>query len=108
VKQATAHLPFAFARSIHQWPEGSDGVKQRQAGLAQRVREVRDDLYGPYGAQFLADDLGLPLETWANYERGVTIPAEVILMLIHATGVCPHWLLTGRGPKYPARSPSGR
>jgi hypothetical protein len=78
----------------------SDGVKQRQAGLALRVREVREDLYGEYGAQFLADALGLPLRTWANYERGVVIPAEVILKLIETTRVSPCWLLTGRGPKY--------
>lgn len=75
-------------------------MKQRQADLAHRVREVREDLCGEYGAQFLADALDLPLRTWANYERGVTIPAEVILKLIEMTKVSPCWLLTGRGPKY--------
>jgi hypothetical protein len=75
-------------------------VKQRQADLADRIREVREDLYGEYGAQFLADALDLPLRTWANYERGVVIPAEVILKLIETTRVSPCWLLTGRGPKY--------
>jgi hypothetical protein len=75
-------------------------VHQRQANLAHRVREVREDLYGESGAQFLADALDLPLRTWANYERGVMIPAQIILRLIDATGVSPSWLLTGRGPKY--------
>jgi hypothetical protein len=75
-------------------------VTKRQVDLAYRVREVREDLYGEYGAQFLADALELPLRTWANYERGVTIPAEVILKLIVMTRVSPCWLLTGRGPKY--------
>ena len=75
-------------------------MKQRQADLACRIREVREDLYGEYGAQFLADALDLPLRTWANYERGVVIPAVVILKLIEATRVNPCWLLTGRGPKY--------
>jgi hypothetical protein len=75
-------------------------VHQRSANLAHRVREVREDLYGEYGAQFLADALELPLRTWANYERGVMIPAQIILRLIDATGVSPSWLLTGRGPKY--------
>lgn len=78
-------------------------MKQRQADLAMRLREVREDLYGEYGAQFLADALGLPLGTWTNYERGVTVPAEVILKLIDATGVSAPWLLTGRGTKYPGR-----
>ena len=81
-------------------------MTQQQADLAHRVREIREDLYGEYGAQFLADALGLPLRTWANYERGVTIPAVCILKLIDATGVSPHWLLTGRGPKYPGRPSS--
>jgi hypothetical protein len=40
------------------------------------------------------------VRTWTNYERGVTIPAEVILKLIDATGVSPGWLLTGRGDRY--------
>jgi hypothetical protein len=81
-------------------------LRVRQADLAQRVREVREDLYGEHGAQFLADALELPVRTWINYEQGVTIPAEIILKLIHATGVSPRWLLTGQGPKYPARGPS--
>ena len=74
-----------------------------RTGLARRIREVREDHYGPHGAQFLADALGLSLETWGNYERGVTAPAEVILRLIDGTGVSPRWLLTGAGPKYPGR-----
>ncbi len=75
-------------------------MQQLQSDLAHRVRHVREDFYGEHGAQFLADALGLPLGTWANYERGVTIPAQVILKFIDATGAHPHWLLTGRGPMY--------
>ena len=81
-------------------------MRVQQADLAIRVREVREDLYGEHGAQFLADALGLPVQTWINYEQGVMIPAETILKLIDVTGVSPHWLLTGQGPKYPARGPS--
>ena len=75
-------------------------MTQQQANLADRVREVREDLYGDYGAQFLADALGVPLRTWANYERGVTIPALVILRFIEITEAHPHWLLTGEGHRY--------
>jgi hypothetical protein len=78
----------------------------QQADLARRVREVREDLYGEHGAQFLADALELPVRTWVNYEHGVMMPAEIILKLIDATGVSPEWLLTGEEPKYPAHSPS--
>jgi hypothetical protein len=40
---------------------------------------------------------------WLSYST-VTIPAAAILRLIDATEVNPQWLLTGRGPKYPART----
>ena len=80
-------------------------MTQQHAALAGRVREVREDLYGEFGAQSLADALGLPLRTWLNYERGVTIPAPVILALIEATGVDPHWLMTGEGDRYRSGRP---
>src|SRR5262245_3666656 len=92
--------PMPFLETVRR-----DDVKQRQADLADRVREVREDLYGESGIQSLADALGLPPGTWANYERGGTIPAEVILNLIEATEVNPWWLLTGRGAKYDRRGP---
>jgi transcriptional regulator with XRE-family HTH domain len=69
------------------------------AALAQRVREVRLDLYGDDGGPLLAGALGISARTWANYEFGVTIPALVLLRFIDATGVEPHWLLTGEGLK---------
>jgi hypothetical protein len=74
--------------------------QQLIAGLARRVREIREDLYGPDGARSLAEVLGLPPGTWGNYERGVCIPAQVILGFIEVTGADPHWLLTGRGERY--------
>src|SRR5262249_25494137 len=74
---------------------GDDMNQQLLAGLAQRVREIREDLYGPHGARSLADALELPAETWVNYERGVIIPAQVILAFIEITDADPHWLLTG-------------
>lgn len=74
-----------------------------QGLLAQRVREIRLEVFGDSGGAILADVLNVPARTWMNYEAGVTIPAPVILRLIDATGVSPHWLLTGRGPKYHER-----
>jgi transcriptional regulator with XRE-family HTH domain len=89
------------------YSDGRANVKTQHADLAQRAREVREDLYGEDGAQSLADALGLPLRTWSNYERGVTIPAIIILKLIDATGVSPRWLRTGQGPKYLGRASTG-
>jgi hypothetical protein len=72
-------------------------------GLAERVREIREDLFGPDGIRPLAEMLKLPPETWADYERGVVIPAGVILLFIEATGVDVRWLLTGEGHRYMSR-----
>lgn len=74
-----------------------------KCALAERVREVREDLYGLHGGPMLADLLRLPFRTWVNYEGGCTIPAEVMLRFIELTGADPHWLLTGDGKKYLGR-----
>ena len=63
---------------------------------------------GGTALEFLADDLGISLETWANYKRGVTIPAVVVLKLIEVTMASPHWLLTGKGCTYLDRGSYGR
>jgi hypothetical protein len=71
-----------------------------KTALAERVREVRLDVYGEHGGPLLAEVLQLPFRTWMNYEAGVTIPAQVILRFIEITRAHPHWLLTGTGPRY--------
>lgn len=68
--------------------------------LANRVRQVRQELYGELGGPALAEVLGLLPRTWANFESGVTIPAPVILAFIAVTGADPNWLLTGEGERY--------
>lgn len=75
--------------------------------LAERVREVREDLYGTHGGPLLAESLRLPFRTWLNFEAGCTIPAEVILRFIEITDADPHWLLTGEGEKYLVRDGLG-
>ena len=68
--------------------------------LSLRVREVRLDKFGEDGIAILSQALKIPAPTWENFENGVTIPAGVILRFIELTGVEPHWLLTGEGPRY--------
>jgi hypothetical protein len=85
--------------------------RQKQPELAERLRKVREDLCGKHGAQFLADALKVRVETWLNYESGVTAPAHVVLKLIDIARVNPHWLLTGEGDLHDDRKPhreSGR
>jgi hypothetical protein len=74
-----------------------DSNRRKRPELAGRLREIREDLCGEYGAQFLADALDVRLETWLNYESGVTVPAHVVLKLIDIARVNPRWLLTGQG-----------
>ena len=47
--------------------------------IAARLRDVREDMYGEHGAQFMADALGIALRTWMNYEAGVVMPAKIVL-----------------------------
>lgn len=68
--------------------------------MGRRLIQIRSDLYSVGGAGELAQHLGVPTRTWTNYEAGVTVPAEIILMLVCRIGVKPHWLLTGKGRKY--------
>ncbi len=65
-----------------------------------RIAEVRRELFGDEGIPAIADALHLPHRTWMNYEGGVVMPATVLLCFLDLTRVEPHWLLTGRGPKY--------
>ena len=77
--------------------------RQKRPELASRFREIREDLCGEQGAQFLADALEVRVETWLNYESGVTMPAHVVLKLIDIARVNPHWLLTGQGEPHDDR-----
>ena len=71
-----------------------------KSALSQRVRQVREELYGVYGGPLLADALRIPFRVWLDYEAGQTIPALVILRFIEVTHAHPHWLLTGEGERF--------
>ena len=71
--------------------------------LAQRVRAIREELYGEHGGPLLAEALRLPFRTWHAYEGGRSIPAQAILRFMEVTDADPHWLLTGEGAKYVSR-----
>jgi hypothetical protein len=73
-----------------------------KAAIARRLRLIRTEIYGEDGSPELASQLRLPFRTWVNYESGVTIPGEVLLSFLEATGTNPAWLLRGIGPKYMA------
>ena len=76
----------------HQWCD--------KAVLASRLKLIRCEKYGEAGSADLAAAIGIPAATWANYEEGVTVPAEVLLRFMVLTQINPGWLLHGIGRKY--------
>lgn len=60
-------------------------VVSRKMMLADRLRARRVELYGERGGPRLARQLNLPARTWYNYEKGVTIPGEVLLDFLQLT-----------------------
>lgn len=75
----------------------------RKVRIGQRLREIREELYGERGVAALAAALDLPAATWLNFERGVMMPADVMLEFLVLTGADPNWLLTGEGDRTAAR-----
>jgi hypothetical protein len=71
----------------------------RRLGIAVRMREIRQDIYGETGLEDLARALRVPPKTWRNYEQGVTMPAEILLAFMVLTDADPNWLLTGDGER---------
>ena len=94
----------------HSIPASPDRVRGRKeestSRVIGRIVEVRRDLFGDEGIPAIAEALHLPHRTWMNYEKGVVMPAPVLLCFLDLTSVEPRWLLTGRGPKYQSRSTS--
>jgi hypothetical protein len=68
--------------------------------LSERLHQVRIEMFGAHGAPELARLLGVPTRTWISYEKGVTMPSEVVLLFLELTRCCPRWLLTGLGQMY--------
>ena len=74
--------------------------KKSSSDLSLRVNEIRQEIFGENGGPFMAGELGVPFQTWVEFEMGRPIPALVILRFIELTHANPHWLLTGLGEKY--------
>jgi hypothetical protein len=69
--------------------------------LGRRLREIREELFGPDGVDELAELLQVLPQSLRNYEEiGELAPATVMLRFIELTGVDPLWLLRGEGPKF--------
>ncbi|MCK4342460.1 MAG: helix-turn-helix domain-containing protein [Phycisphaerae bacterium] len=66
-----------------------------EQALAQRLKELRRRHFGPKGKALFARRLGLSLDEYTRYERGVVPPGEVMVRICEATGEDLQWLLTG-------------
>ena len=76
-----------------------------KAAIAGRIRLVRTEKYGKYGIPVLAEALRIPTGSWANYERGVTIPGDILLEFLVLTEITPTWLLHGVGDRHVMQIP---
>ena len=79
----------------------------RQSTLAQRLREIRVELFGVGGVPLLAEALHLSARTWRSYEAGANIPARVLIRFVEISGASLRWLLTGEGGRYLKRDRLG-
>jgi DNA-binding transcriptional regulator YiaG len=95
---------FIHKDSIMGASERSNVRMSKTALIAERVCEVRHVLFGDLGIEVLARALNVPAATWRNFERGVTMPADILLEFLEVTGADPHWLLTGEGDSLSTRS----
>ncbi len=66
-------------------------------GLADRLRRIREDLYGLNGGPMLATELKIPYRHWFEFETGTQIPPEILLRFLELTEANPRWLLSGEG-----------
>lgn len=68
--------------------------------LSDRLYQIRLERYGEHGAPLLAEELGLSLRAWSDYEHGATIPEQVLFNFIDQLGISLDWVLTGEGEPY--------
>jgi len=68
--------------------------------LAERLVSLRTDFCGTRGGPEVARRLQISSRTWHDYERGVTVPGEILLKVIETFDVEPLWLIHREGPRF--------
>jgi hypothetical protein len=69
--------------------------------LGDRLRQIREEVYGDDGVAELSAQLGISTQTWLNYEDlGELAPAQILLRFLELTGADALWLLKGEGERY--------
>jgi len=70
-------------------------VSTPEKALAKRIRELRRRHFGARGKGEFARQLGLPVEEYERFERGMVPPGELMVRMCESTGEDLQWLLTG-------------
>lgn len=96
-ERRSAPAPPAGAADALNDPEDDMSV-EACAGLARRLREVHEDLYGPHGAQFLADALGRVDKRQAKCVAELTQQDHDSSYMDESEEVCVRLLIAGRDP----------
>ena len=68
-------------------------------GICERLRAVREKVFGPRGRATFARALGLSPSTYIYYEKGRVPPPEVLARAAEVAAVSLQWLVTGQEPR---------
>jgi hypothetical protein len=80
----------------------NDATRQLRREIGRRLAAIARDRHGPAGGYAMGRELGLSERSWNGYERGNTLPGEILLRFLEVTGVRPEWLLHGSRLRYRA------
>lgn len=76
------------------------GRSEEGGSISDRLRELRERLFGPRGRARFARALGISPSTYNYYEKGRQPPADLLARAAEVTGARLEWLLTGRGDPF--------
>jgi len=78
-------------------------LSKENEGLAisQRLMFLREKHFGPRGKKRFAQELGIPLSSYATYEAGRTPSPELLVKVSQVTGCDLGWLMTGQVQSLP-------
>ena len=79
---------------------GADAAGVYDRKISERLRLIREAAFAAGGVVAAARAVGVPRQTWSNYELGVIIPGDILLAFLVTTWAEPRWLLTGTGPMF--------
>jgi phage repressor protein C with HTH and peptisase S24 domain len=74
-------------------------IRASNSGICERLKAVREKVFGPRGRATFAKSLGLSPSTYNYYEKNRVPPPEALARAAQVAGVRLEWLITGQGPR---------